>query len=61
MINVYQTETQQLLPEYCVPGKDDDLKKYVTTKDNARVKKDILPPDEYLIPKKIEEKENIVR
>ena len=37
------------------------MKKFVTTKENARIKKDILPPVEYLIPKKVEEKEIIVR
>ena len=46
---VYSAITQKSLPLYDIPGKHKDLEKYCTTKEEARIKKDRLPPVGYLV------------
>ncbi len=45
----YANSTQKCLPIYKVPGKVKELEKYTTSKDQARLKKDMLPPDEFRV------------
>ena len=46
------------MAEYSVPGKSKDLEKYVTNKEDAKLKKNMLPPDEYRVKK---DDERIIR
>ena len=45
---VYNNSTKKTLEVYKVPGNSNELKKYITSKEDAKLLKNILPPQNLL-------------